>query len=213
MDEIMAFDTYRSNNAFLMNDCHKLGYLEGRVVDVTYGTGRFWRNFTSDTINLTASDINPPTDNIEWFPVYQADFTQLPFDEASFDTVVFDPPYKLNGTSTGAGPAALDDGYGVGGAYTPVQQLNKMIYDGIVEAARVLKSGGWLLLKCQGQQSSGVYNDQPGFFAGLAEDWFVERDRLHVVTPPRKQPRPQKTARCNYSTLVVLQRRKRKATK
>jgi hypothetical protein len=200
MSEVLALDPARTDNAKLMADCATLGYLDGVVVDVTYNAGRFWRDVPPPWLRF---DIDPQWD------ARVADFRDLPLVAGSVDTVVFDPPYKLNGTSTGAGPSALDDGYGVGGGYRSVGEIHALIFGGIDEAWRVLRVGGLLLLKCQAQQNAGRMNDQPAIFARYAVDaglWH-DVDRLHVITKPRKQPRKQRTARSNISTLVVLRKR------
>ena len=85
-----------------MSDCHRLGYLEGSVLDATYGHGRFWRDYRPPKL--------VPLDLDRTYGVMVADFTALPLVDDSFDTVVFDPPYKLNGTPT----HSLDFHYGVG---------------------------------------------------------------------------------------------------
>lgn len=201
MTDILAFDPARTTNARLMVDCARLGYLVDVVVDVTYNAGRFWREHPAPALRF---DIDPQWD------AQVADFRDLPLERESVATVVLDPPYKLNGTSTGIGPSALDHGYGVAGAYSSVDTTHNLIRAGIDEAWRVLAPGGLLLLKCQAQQNAARMNDQPGMFAQYAIDtghWHDE-DRLHVVTTPRKQPRAQCSARANYSTLVVLRARR-----
>ena len=202
MTEILALDPARTDNAKLMADCDTLGYLGGTVADVTYGKGRFWKIIPAPA--FMCFDIDPATF------CSTADFRDLPLTSGTIDTVVFDPPYKLNGTSTGKGPSALDVGYGVGDGYRSVAEIHTMIQDGIDEAWRVLAVGGFLLLKCQPQQNAGRMNDQPGMFATHAVDSgrWVDVDRLHVITKPRKQPRKQRTARSNISTLVVLRKKR-----
>lgn len=200
MSDILAVDPARTDNAKLMSDCATLGYLGGLVADVTYNAGRFWSDIAPPWLKY---DIDP-----QW-GVRVADFRHLPLGDNGVNTVVLDPPYKLNGTSTGVGPSALDEGYGVGGGYRSVADIHDMIRDGIDEAWRVLQVGGYLLLKCQAQQNAGRMNDQPAIFSTYAtyHNRFADVDRLHVISTPRKQPREQRTARSNISTLVVLRKR------
>lgn len=51
------------------------------IADVTYGKGVFWRNVPQGVYNLLATDI---VDGI--------DCRDLPYEDASLDCVVFDPP-------------------------------------------------------------------------------------------------------------------------
>jgi hypothetical protein len=192
----------RKNNAELMVDCQKLGYLEGLVFDATYGKGRFWRDVTFDwKIELMTNDLNRDRDTD-----YHVDFRKTGFPVGTFDTVVFDPPYKLNGTSTGTGPATSDDSYGVGGEYRSVDDKHMLIKDGIVECARI--SRRFLLVKCMDQVCSGRKYWQTHIFTRTAERVGFELvDMLHVQGY-RKQPegRRQEHAWADYSTLLVLER-------
>lgn len=195
MSDIAAFG--RTTNAQLMRDCAALGYLPEPVLDATYGLGRFWRDYVP--VELTTNDLWTPADNA-W------DFTQLPCADRSYAAVVFDPPYKLNGTSTGRGPSVSDAGYGVAGAYMSIGRRHGLIGDGISECGRV--AGRFLLVKCQDQVSSGAVQWQTRLFADRGETCgFRLVDMLHV-SGARAQPegRRQVHARRNYSTLLVLRR-------
>jgi hypothetical protein len=144
---VMAISVAK-NNADLMVECADLGYLDEShiTVDPTYGLGRFWTKFRPTT--LLASDLDP-----ERSPIGRSvDFRQLPYADRSVDRVVFDPPYKLNGTG---GSHASDEAYGVATAGVRWQDKMQLCRDGITEAERILKQGGMLLVKCQDQVCSG----------------------------------------------------------
>jgi hypothetical protein len=188
----------RTANAELMVDCAALGYLNGRVLDVTYGLGRFWRDFQPE--HLATNDLDPNVWAGNHF-----DFRSLPFSTGDYDTVVLDPPYKLNGTSTNRGPATSDESYGVQ-CYMPVAERHQMIRDGITECARVAKR--YLLVKCMDQVVSGAVHWQTRIFADHAETVGCQLvDMLHVQGY-RKQPegRRQLHARRDYSTLLVFEK-------
>lgn len=187
----------RTDNAQLIVDCHRLGFFPGTVLDATYGLGRMWRAWRP--ADLVTVDLCRPAD-------VRCDFRRLPFRDKTFDTVVFDPPYKLNGTSTGVGPSALDDGYGVGGGYMSTADRHRLIHDGITGCGRV--SAEWLLVKCQDQVSSGKVQWQTRLFADAIErSGFVLFDSLHVVgCRPQPSGRRQLHARRDYSTLLVGRR-------
>jgi hypothetical protein len=194
----------RTNNADLIADCHALGYLndDDYTLDPTYGLGRFWTKWKPTW--LVGSDLDPAKS----MSGESVDFTDLPIDDKTFDAVVFDPPYKLNGTSTGKGPAASDEGYGVGGSYTTVADRHQLMLDGINEAVRVLKVGGRLLVKCQDQVCSGRVQWQTDMVTAYAiECGCVKVDALHVQSY-RAQPegRRQLHARRDYSTLLIFRK-------
>lgn len=195
---VMAIGEWRDNGEMIADLAH-LGYIHGRVLDPTYGLGRFWTRHQPD--QFTACDLNPKRSPIG----YPVDFTKLPFDNRSFDTVVFDPPYKLNGTG---GSHASDEAYGVEWKGVTWQDKMQLCRDGITESVRVLAPQGHLLVKCQDQVCSGQVRWQTRDFADHAESLGCRLvDALHFKGY-RSQPegRRQVHARRNYSTMLVLVR-------
>lgn len=191
---VLALGAWRDNGE-LMADAARLGYVEGPVLDATYGLGRFWTRFRPE--GLVACDLNPAKSPLGR-PV---DFTDLPFDDGAYRTVVLDPPFKLNGrTSTDS-----DAGYGVD-APASWQERHALVRDGITECARVLAPDGHLLVKCQDQVCCGEVRWQTVEFAAHAATLGLRLvDQLHLQSyRPQPAGRAQKHARRNYSTLLVL---------
>ena len=189
------------NNGEMIADVARLHFpADPFVLDVTYGSGRWWNTYRPD--NLYASDLHPKE---EW--VEEADFRNLPWYDSQFDVVAFDPPYKLNGRSTGAGVAASDEGYGVG-EYVGWKDKMQTIHEGVVEGMRVARRGGLLLIKCQDQVCSGKMRWQTRDFADTAEKWGGRlKDSFDFYgTGGRAQPagRRQKHAYGRPSTLLVV---------
>jgi len=188
------------SNAHLIEDVAALGYLhkDWFTLDPTYGEGVFWRRWQPD--NLTRTDLIPEKSPDNWRGV---DFTDLPWEDEVWDAVVFDPPYKLNGT-----PSATDHRYGVNVVRT-WQERHQLIRDGIVECARVLKPGGIFLLKCQDQVCSGKVRWQTFEFATYAGFHGLDLiDRFDLLGTSRPQPagRRQVHAHGRPSTLLVFRR-------
>lgn len=205
--------TSARTNADLIVLAARLGYIDPSfdafTLDPTYGSGRFWKKWQPS--KLIKSDINNRDKLGNFLPnVIASDFTEMPWCDEAFDTVVFDPPYKLNGTPSGGGPASSDEGYGVGQKATTAGRM-ALIYDGLDECTRVLKPGGHLLVKCQDQVVSGRVVWQAIKFVNWVEGSGREEirlvDMLHLPGV-RKQPpgRRQVHAHSNYSTLLVFQR-------
>lgn len=199
---VMAAGSW-ATNADLIADCARLGYLrkEWRTIDPTWGGGKFWTVWQPDV--LVGSDINPersPTGT-------SVDATDLPYDDGSFQAVVIDPPYKLNGTSTGAGPSALDHPFGVE-RYASWQDRHILMTQMLTEGERVLAKGGYLLFKCQDQVCSGKVRWQTREFSDHGESLGLTLEDWLNFPGSRPQPsgRRQLHARRNYSTLLVFKK-------
>lgn len=189
----MAAGTWKTN-ADLILDVRDLGYLPGHVCDSTWGRGRWWTYWTPD--EFTKHDL---------FTLDGVDFRHLPEADETFDTVAYDPPYKLNGT-----PALgdFDNAYGVDVPDTWQGRMECMA-DGLRECARVLKMGGFLIAKCMDMVSSGAVRWQTDAFSEIAHlELSLEKVDSFNFPNYRAQPegRKQVHARRNFSTLQVFRK-------
>jgi len=195
-----------ATNADLIADVARLGYLheDWLTLDCTYGEGVFWKKWRPTT--LVCSDLTPKGDAMlarHFGGFMRADFTCLPFADNTFQAVVFDPPYRLNGTPD---RDFMDYRYGIG-APARWQDRMQLIYDGLRECVRVTVPGGFLLAKCQNQVCSGKVRWQVDEISRRAWVHGMEKvDQLEFLTHPRPQPgdRRQLHARRNHSTLLVF---------
>lgn len=195
---VLAATAWKTN-AEMIEAVAQLGYIdrESLTLDPTHGRGTWWKTWEPD--NLVASDLDPAKS-----PHGRSiDFTDLPWADGLFDVVAFDPPYKLNGTPTDA----IDERYGVH-VVRSWQDRHTLIRDGITECARVLKTGGRLLLKCQDQVCSGQVRWQTDEFTAHAATVGLRKiDRLeYLAYRPQPAGRSQIHARRNYSTLLVFEK-------
>lgn len=241
IDEVKAFDRYASNGD-LMLACRRLGYLSDSmsILDVTYGWGTFWKEWRPP--RLVGHDLNPEkspggrhpgndgrTGEVIPAPIppgRPVDFRRTPYPDRAFQAVVFDGPYKLNGTPS---KDDVDARYGV---EVPARWQDRMtlLEQGAREAARVASEIA--LVKCQDQVVSRDKRWQTRVLADVVEaEGFTLLDMLHKEggrpQPLRKchdckkLPQPwhlcpkckgageyhsQKRSRGNYSTLLVLRR-------
>jgi hypothetical protein len=188
---------YWPTNAHMIADVAKLGYLDNHslTLDATYGKGNFWtvwrpRRLISNDAHRTA--------------MIESDFTCLPFADETFDRVVFDPPYKLNGR-----PSPSDYPYGVEN-YTRWQDRITLMRLGQAECARVVKKRGLLLTKCMDQVVSGHVRWQTDHMTRVAFDNDMDKvDRFLFMGDPREQPHDSQVhTRANYSSFLVFKKRR-----
>jgi hypothetical protein len=193
---VLAADTWRTNG-HLIADMAVLGYLKAddHVLDPTFGRGLWWTVWQPKA--LTVHDLR----------LDGTDFRNLPYDPATFNAAVYDPPYvSVGGRKTTTIPE-LHDRFGLTDAPTTPAGVQQLINDGLTEVARVVKPRSNILVKCQDYVSSGKL--WPGTHLTLNHAFTLNLDlvdRLEHVGRPRPQPpgRRQVHARRNLSTLLVF---------
>jgi hypothetical protein len=176
------------------------------TLDCTWGLGNFWAEWTPGDGCLFGTDIKPGCSPSAPEGV---DFTDQPWDDCEWARVVFDPPYKLNGTPD----PEVDARYGVDGR-VEWQTRMKLIAVGFAECLRIVKIGGFVLVKCQDQVCSGKVRWQTHMLYDMAMtgNWggvAVLRDRFDLIGKARVQPmkgRKQGHAHGRGSTLLVFER-------
>lgn len=116
-----------------------------KILDVTCGSRSIWFNkahpaaLYCDKRNEVHSGLwKNSKRKLEINPDVVCDFTNLPFEDASFYLVVFDPPHLTGAKET----SWLVKSYGLLDDNWP-----KMLHDGFCECMRVLKPDGVLIFK------------------------------------------------------------------
>lgn len=173
------------------------------VADVTFGKGVFWRRVPSGQYELLATDIQ---DGI--------DCRDLPYEDGSIDCVVLDPPYMHTPGGTAHKPhAPFEEHYRNNGSGNRTKSkyhdaVLDLYRDAGLEAYRVLRERGVLIVKCQDEVCSNRQRfthveimqmyDEMGF---IAEDLFVivRNNRPGVSRAVR-----QVHARKNHSYFLVF---------
>jgi hypothetical protein len=184
------------------------------IADVTYGRGSFWRHVRLDDYIVLASDL---ADGV--------DCTALPYDDASLDAVVLDPPYmeglfrRDTGHMAGSGSHAAfrshySDGRarGDGGPKWHDAVLD-LYYRAGDEARRVLRPGGVLIVKCQDEVSANRQRLTHIEIVNRYEQGELYCKDLFVVVrsnqPGISRVKRQVHARKNHSYFLVFVKRGR----
>lgn len=193
---IPASHNWRTNSE-LLRDAWRLGYVKGHVLDTTPGlAGLWWRLIPVD-----------PFGQVTEIQLSTRDFRRLPYGSRVFDTVAFDPPYKLNGNPRSM--PALSRRYGV---EVPAswQDRHALMVEGLIECIRVCVVGGHILVKCQDQVSSGAVRWQTDLMSWTAEKHNAMKvDRMDMTGHGIPQPmegREQRHAHGRPSTLLVFKK-------
>lgn len=186
-------------NAEMMLDIEKLGFLPRQILDLTYGMGNFW---TPGVLEPDwTNDLHPAPG---FLPRNMHDFRATGYGTGQYQSVVFDPPYKMAGTPSSG---EKDRRYGTDEVHTRAEILT-MLAGGVAEGARITSE--FLLVKCMDQVNGGKVR----WMTQAASDVARACEMRHVCefkfkggTQPQPSGRTQVHPRNEYSTLMVFGRR------
>ncbi len=186
-----------------------------KIADVTWGKGVFWKNVPKQNYEVHGSDIQTGID-----------CRKLPYKDQSHDCVVLDPPYmeglfrRAKSHMAGSGAyAAFRKHYSNGkatkqGGPKYHAAVADLYFSAGVEAYRVLKDEGVLIVKCQDEVSANqqwlthveIINEYAklGFYA---KDLFVV---VRLNKPAMSRMLRQVHARKNHSYFLVFVKTKTK---
>jgi tRNA G10 N-methylase Trm11 len=137
---------YNTNDDVISN-IMKLYNIEQFDLDCTYSTGNFWKNLKGPKIK---TDLFPKNDTI-----IQADSENLPFEDGSMTSIMYDPPFVIAGKSyrdNKEGSSIIAKRYE---GYESYSHLTKNYYNTLKELYRITDKGGIVVFKCQDTVSGG----------------------------------------------------------
>ena len=177
-----------------------------KVLDMTYGNGVFWKQ-VEGRYNVTKNDIDPARGTTHH------DFARLPSAwRERYDCVVLDPPYLgVGGIETLK--SSIDRGYKnrarAKADLAGIGAVRRIYTGGIIEAWRVLKRSGILVIKTMDQVESGQQNwlhvdlmEMCRILGFKNEDLFVYVNK----NMPTMRHEYQLHARHNHSYWIVAKR-------
>jgi hypothetical protein len=206
----LVFTAHHGTNEHLFPLVLSLYVARGSTVaDVTYGKGVFWKNVPKGAYRLLATDLKTGVD-----------CRRLPYENASADCIVFDPPYMHTPGGTAHVNHQNYENY-----YCNNETANgteKKYHEAVLdlyfkaarEAYRVLKNEGVYIVKCGDEVCANqqrlthveLINELTGY-GFIIEDLFimVRKNRPGVSRVLR-----QVHARKNHSYFLVFRKSKRK---
>lgn len=176
----------------------------GFEADVTYGNGMFYKDRAPPRLKF---DIQPLFDD-----VVGACSSSLPIDAASIGSLMFDPPfltYVKAGREHKDGKVQMTARFG---GYWSYDDLASHYRGTIIEAGRVLRTGGVFVVKCQ----DIIHNHRMHCTHAMVIDMAIEAGfrlkDLFVLAAKHRMPGPQKGrqrhARIFHSYFLVFERMK-----
>lgn len=165
------------------------------ILDVTYGKGVFWQKLDRSNYTVLTSDIK---DGI--------DFRSLPQEDRSIDVILFDPPFMHGGETI---KESIQSCYN--SKNDSHESVIRLYAGGLLEAARVLKKDGLILVKCQDEIESAKQRWSHEEVGQLLDLFGFLRLDLFVFVPwsiPAMREQYQNTARKNHSYLIVAKFRR-----
>lgn len=150
------------------------------IADPTFGNGKFWQQIDRTQYRVLATDIKD--DGV--------DLRLLPYCDGSVDVLICDPPYRYTPEKNvrhedTPGHGKVDGLYNLqAGKLKNTQAVLELYYDGMAEGNRVLKSGGFLVVKCQDTVQDGKNIWVHNLLMAKAEQLGYACRDLMIVTPP-----------------------------
>ena len=199
-----ATDTVKSlynSQEELLEGIYKLHCPNGFEVDASYGNGSFYKG--SSRVPPKRFDIDSTLDNCE-----VADSENLPLEDSSVSSLVFDPPFLtyVRQNRVGNGNMIMSKRFS---GYWTYHDLESHYKGSLREFKRVIKKKGVVVFKCQDIVHNhrlhpthiNVINWADGF---RLKDLFILSANHRLPSPNRKGK--QKHARVFHSYFLVLQR-------
>ena len=202
---------------------------KSKIADVTFEKGVFWNKVDITKYELYPTDLYLKSETLNKFknlnPCSGIDCRNLPYEDNSFDCIVLDPPYmesfyrnnKNHMGGTGSHNAfrmaySSGNGYETSSTAKYHDTVTEMYVNAGVEAYRVLKEKGILIVKCQDEVCSNKQRlTHVEIISAYESMGFYTKDMFIVVRnnkPVISRVIQQKHARKNHSYFIIFCKQK-----
>lgn len=197
----------QGDNADLFAEVSRIYFKENdKILDMTYGLGVFYRRINCNQFQITKNDIDPQRGDIHY------DFRNIPIQDNTFDIIVLDPPYA--GRSGSPIKGSIDRGYNIysrsfeQGIFGHEAVID-MYKAGLIEANRLVKPKGLIMVKTQDEIMGGVQRRSHIEIFDFAKQLGLIDEDLFVLVQngtPTMRHDYQLHARKNNSFLWIFKR-------
>jgi len=223
----LIHSAYLANNDDVFPEILKIYVKKQSVIaEVTYGKGVFWKKVKLEDYQIRFSDLK--TKDLPDYVQGGVDSRKLPYEENTFDAVVFDPPYMHTPGGTAHNGHQNFENYYQNNAEQDAQiqqEINRdyngtppkyhdlvldLYYRSAREAFRVLKNKGIYIVKCQDEVCANKQRlTHIEITVELAKYGFICEDMFIVVRknkPGVSRIKNQYHARKNHSYFMVYRK-------
>ena len=203
----MVKSVYTSNYDAIVNIMH-LYKIERFDLDCTYSKGSFWKDLPGP-VNKT--DLLPVNET-----VIEANSENLPFDDGSMKSIMYDPPFVVAGASykgNKEGSSIIAKRFE---GYINYDDLMENYYKTLKELHRVCEKDGLVVMKCQDTVSGGKNHFTHSMIMNMAmdigfypRDLFILHNKVRINSFGTKWTK-QEHARKYHSYFIILQKTKPK---
>jgi phage anti-repressor protein len=203
---------YGSNFEVIKNVMH-LYEIDQFDLDCTYSKGNFWKDLPQPKFK---TDLYPINDT-----VIEANSENLPFDDGSMSSIMYDPPFVIVGSGMGhknnkTGSSIIAKRFEGYGTY---EDLTKNYFNTLKELYRLTKNEGYVVMKCQDTVSGGKQYFSHVMVMNMAQEiGFYPRDLFILTSNVRVNAfngtkwTKQYHARKYHSYFIILQKIKPKVS-
>jgi len=173
-------------------------------LDCTYSKGSFWKDLPGP---IHKTDLHPSSDLVT-----QANSESLPFDDGSMNSIMYDPPFVIAGSTykqNKEGSSIMAKRFE---GYTTYNDLMKNYYNTLKELYRISAKNGLVVMKCQDTVSGGKNHFTHCMVMNMAMDvGFYPRDLIILNSNVRLNSfgtkwTKQEHARKYHSYFIILQK-------
>jgi len=206
----LVFSAYAGDNSEVFPHVLRLHVPSGaKVADVTFGKGVFWKSIPPEEYQVLPTDLKTGVD-----------CRRLPYRDDELDCVVLDPPYmeglyRDDRSFAGSGThSSFREHYSNGDRPAGLRSkwhdaVLELYVRAAIEARRVLKPNGVLIVKCQDEVSAGIQRmTHVEIILNLLRLGYYAKDMVVMVRrnkPGVTRVIKQLHARKNHSYFLVFQ--------